>query len=129
MKTFRLVVLPLVAVLVAAFAGHVLAADVKKLDVKVGEEYFVCNCGEKCPCDTISSQEGQCSCGNDLVKAKVTKVEGDKAMFKAEGWEKEVEFDLVAKYTCSCPADCPCKTISQKPGKCGCGKELKEVKM
>ncbi len=129
MKPFRLAVLVLVVVLAAAFVGHVVAADVKKLDVKVGEEYYVCNCGEKCPCDTISTQKGQCGCGRDMVKGKVTKVEGDKAMFQAEGWEKEVEFDLVAKYTCSCAADCPCKTISQKPGKCGCGKELKEVKM
>lgn len=129
MKSFRFAVPILMAVLAVAFAGLAVAADVKKLDVKVGEEYFVCNCGEKCPCDTISTKEGQCGCGKELVKAKVTKVEGDKAMFQAEGWEKEVEFDLVAKYTCACAADCPCKTISQKPGKCGCGKELKEVKM
>ena len=26
-------------------------------------------------------------------------------------------------YVCVCP-DCPCSTISKKPGKCGCGKDL-----
>jgi len=118
-----------VLALAVGIVGAVVAADIKKLDAKVGEEYYVCNCGEKCPCDTISTKAGQCGCGKDLVKAKVTKVAGDKAMFKADGWEKEIEFDLVAKYTCACGADCPCKTVSQKPGKCGCGRELTEVKM
>jgi hypothetical protein len=127
MKGRNLLYVSVVLALAVAFAGAVVAADVKKLDVKVGEEYYVCNCGEGCPCDTISSRTGQCGCGQDLVKAKVTKVEGDKAMFKAEKWAKEVEFDLVAKYTCACGPDCPCKTISQKPGKCGCGKELKPI--
>src|SRR4030067_2735809 len=104
------------------------AARVGKLDASVGAAYFVCACGEGCPCDTISSKKGQCSCGRDLVEAKVTRVEGDKAWFKAEGREKEVEFSLVAKYSCACGADCPCKTISQTPGKCVCGRELQEVK-
>jgi hypothetical protein len=114
--------------LAVGLVGYAVAAGVEKLDAKVGASYFVCNCGEKCPCDTIASQKGQCSCGRDLVVAKVTRVEGDKAWFKAEGWEKEVEFELVAKYSCACGADCPCKTISQNSGKCGCGRELQEVK-
>ena len=128
MRSARLVVSSLVIALAVGLVGYAVAAGVGKLDAKVGDAYFVCACGEGCPCDTISSKKGQCSCGRDLVEAKVTRVEGDKAWFKAEGWEKEVEFDLVAKYSCACGADCPCKTISQNPGKCVCGRELQEVK-
>lgn len=109
-----------VAVLAAAAGG-------KKLDVKVGDSYYVCNCGDACPCDTISGKEGKCSCDKPLVKAKVTKAEGDKAFFKADGWDKEREFALVGKYACACGPECKCDTISQNPGKCPCGAELKKV--
>lgn len=129
MKTARRLVSALVLALAVGFAGIVVAAGIGRLDVNVGDAYFVCACGEGCPCDTISSKEGPCSCGRDLVAAKVTRIEGDRAWFRAEGWEKEAEFHLVAKYACACGTDCPCKTISQKPGKCGCGRELEEVKM
>lgn len=50
------------------------AAEKGKLDLKVGEERYVCNCGEKCACKTISMNQGKCTCGNDMVKAKVVKV-------------------------------------------------------
>ena len=60
-----------------------------KLDVKVGESYYVCNCGEGCDCHTISSKAGECSCGQDLVQAEVSRVEEGRAFFKAEGWEEE----------------------------------------
>ena len=29
-----------------------------------------------------------------------------------------------AIYWCDCGAECKCKTVSTKPGKCGCGKEM-----
>ncbi|MGB8088196.1 MAG: hypothetical protein WCE84_02165, partial [Candidatus Rhabdochlamydia sp.] len=54
--------------------GFAYQSSTGKLDVKAGEEYYVCNCTD-CPCDTISGVKGKCGCGNDLVKAKVTKVE------------------------------------------------------
>jgi hypothetical protein len=28
-------------------------------------------------------------------------------------------------YVCNCGADCKCKTVATKPGKCGCGMDLK----
>ncbi len=107
----------------------VLAAVVNgKIDLKVGDELYACNCGESCPCMTMSRNPGNCSCGNEMVKAKVLKVEEDTAMLKAESWEKERPFKLTGKYVCACGPECKCDTISQNPGKCTCGVELKELK-
>jgi hypothetical protein len=100
-----------------------------KLDVKVGDQFYVCNCGEGCACNTISRKPGKCTCAHDeMVKATVTRVEGDVAYFKAEGWDKERPFKTVGKYMCACGPECGCDTISQKPGKCACGKKMKKVK-
>lgn len=98
-----------------------------KFEVKAGNELYVCACGERCPCDTISNNPGKCPCEADLVKAKVVKVEKDKAYFKAEGWKKERAFKTGGKYTCACPSACKCDTISQNPGKCTCGVEMKKI--
>ncbi len=95
--------------------------------VKAGDELYVCDCGEKCPCDSMSNNPGQCTCGKDLVKAKVTRVEKEKAFFKAEGWSKERALKTAGKYTCACPPACKCDTISQNPGKCTCGVEMKKL--
>ena len=109
-----------------ALMGLAYQSATGKLDVKAGEEYYACNC-TGCPCNTISSLKGKCGCGNDLVKAKVTRVEKDKAYFKADAWDKERSFNTVGKYICACGPTCSCKTVSQKPGKCGCGHDLKQV--
>ena len=98
-------------------------AATSKMNVKVGDEIYVCNCGEACDCDTISRNPGNCTCGKPLVKAKVTKVE--KGMIYVEGQTKG--FKSVGKYACACGPACKCDTISQKPGKCTCGKEMKKV--
>jgi hypothetical protein len=108
---------------VLAFA----AAEKGKLDLKVGDERYVCNCGESCPCNTISMNAGKCTCGKDMVKAKVVKVDKGKADFMAEGWKKERSFKTVGKYMCNCSPDCKCGTISQNPGKCTCGSEMKKI--
>lgn len=104
------------------------AAEVKngKLYLKVGDEVYICGCGEGCGCDTISMKPGKCACGADLVKAKVTKVEKGKAYFMVDGKERVLK--TAGKYACACGAGCNCDTISQKPGKCHCGKDMKEVK-
>ena len=47
----------------------------EKMDLKVGDEIYACNCGEGCDCKTLSRLPGKCGCGNDLVKAKVVKIE------------------------------------------------------
>ncbi len=98
-----------------------------KMELKVGDEVYVCNCGEKCPCNTMSRKAGKCSCGKDMVKAKVTKVEEGKAYVMAPGWEKERAFKTTGKYACACGKGCKCNTISQNPGKCACGKKMKKV--
>ena len=119
------VILPMV--LVMAVVAFALAAESGKLSLKVGDERYVCNCGEKCACNTISMNEGKCTCGSDMVKAKVTKVEKGKASFKAAAWEKERSFKTVGKYVCNCAPGCKCGTISQNPGKCTCGTEMKKI--
>lgn len=109
------------ALVLSAYAG-----SNGKMDLKVGDEVYACNCGEKCPCNTLSRNPGKCTCGKELVKAKVTKVEEGKAYLMAKGWEKERVFKTTGKYACNCPG-CKCGTISQNPGKCSCGVEMKKV--
>jgi hypothetical protein len=96
-----------------------------EMKLKVGDEVYVCGCGEGCPCLTMSKAAGKCSCGNDLVKTKVTKVEKGKATVMVNG--KEQVFPTKGKYACACGPSCNCDTISQSPGKCSCGKEMKPV--
>jgi len=117
----------LISLLVAAvLAFAVIAFADKTLPVyKQGETVYVCACGEGCDCKTISRKEGKCSCGNALGKGVVSSVEGDTAMIKLDG--KEIAFTTKAKHTCNCGEVCNCGTISQKPGKCSCGKEMKKV--
>ena len=121
------VLLTLAVLLSLAVVAVSFAASAKPV-FKVGEEVYVCNCGETCNCDTISKHPGQCVCGKDMVKAKVTCVEKGKVMVQGEGWEKPRAFKTVAKYACACGPKCDCDTISQKPGKCPCGTEMKQVK-
>ena len=119
----------MLGVLVSMMAvSLVFAGEKSTLDLKVGDEIYACNCGDDCPCKTMSKNAGNCTCGKEMVKAKVVKVEGGMAMLKAEGWPAERAFPTTGKYMCACGPDCPCDTISQNPGKCTCGKEMKEVK-
>ncbi len=105
----------------------VLAADKTKLVLKAGNEIFACNCGDECPCKSMSRNAGKCTCGKEMVKAKVISVKSGNASLKAQGWDKERQFPLKGKYACACGPDCKCDTISQSPGKCTCEKEMKKV--
>jgi hypothetical protein len=118
----------IVALLSLMMVGAAFAATSGKMNLKVGEEVYVCNCGPSCPCHTMSMKEGNCTCGHKMVKAKVTKVEKDMAYVKAEGWEKPRGFSTQGEYMCACGPSCTCNMISQKPGKCVCGEDLKPVK-
>jgi hypothetical protein len=124
MKKWFVFLLALVALGMAGLA--IAAVEHGKITLKVGDEVNVCGCGEGCPCETISRKEGNCSCGKPLVKGKVTKVEEGTAMIEING--KERLFKTTGKYQCMCGAKCKCDTISQKPGKCGCGMAMQEVK-
>ena len=116
-------VLVLTLVFTMALATLALAAKTK-MTAKVGDELYVCGCGEACPCDTMSRNAGQCTCGKDLIKTKVTKVE--KGMITVESRKKP--FISKGKYACACGPECKCDTISQNPGNCSCGKKMMEVK-
>jgi hypothetical protein len=123
----RVLCLALVAFLALALAGSV-CAEGAKMDLKAGDSVYACNCGENCPCQTMSKKPGNCVCAKEMVQAKVTKVEGGKAFLTAKGWEKPRPFAMVGKFACACDPKCDCNTISQKPGKCVCGEEMKPVK-
>jgi hypothetical protein len=111
----------------ALAAGSLAFASAGKVDFKAGDDVYACGCGDACDCLTISYKAGPCSCGKELVKAKVAAVEDGKVLVKADGWEKARAFKSSGAYVCACGEACPCKTISQKPGKCGCGKDLKKA--
>lgn len=96
--------------------------------LKVGDEVFVCGCGEKCPCDTLSNKGGRCTCAREIkpmVKAKVQSVEDDSTVLSIDGMDRPVI--TKPKYVCGCASDCNCETASQTPGNCTCGAELKKV--
>ena len=100
-------------------------ADIRgKATVKVGEEIYVCNMGETCPCDTMAKKPGNCKCGKALIKTRVTRVEDDSIFVES----RKRGFKGTGKYACACGEACNCDTIGQKPGKCVCGREMKEVR-
>jgi hypothetical protein len=88
-------------------AGSVCAACMTRkchvLAVKDGKAQC-CACPKDCKC-TVKEGDTKCSCGKDVQSC-----------------------DLKGKFVCDCGADCTCNRIAAKPGKCGCGKEMKEVK-
>lgn len=131
-------VLSLAAIVAFVCVGYVMAGGVEKLELKAGQKYFVANCGKEYRCNAVSTIPGKCPCGKDMVEATAVKVdpirtwripvtvEGGTARFKAEGWATEREFDIIAKYRC---ATGRCKMISQIPGKCACGEDMKASKV
>ena len=91
---------------------------------KAGDTIYVCQCGKACKCGTMSNKTGKCGCGKELVKATVTRMEDGTVFYTIDG--QEFSAPAAGKYVCPC-AGCKCKTVSQKPGKCACGKEMKKV--
>jgi hypothetical protein len=113
-----------VAISVLSFAG-----STGKLQLQTGDEIYACDCGEGCPCQSMSRSAGNCTCGKAMVKATVAQVQANKVDLKAGSWEKARSFITVGKYACDCPPECKCDTISQNPGNCTCGKAMKKVEM
>ena len=122
---------------IAAFMGivvfsilNVAWADSPKMSLKSGDEAYVCACGPACDCMTMSMKPGNCVCNRPMVKAKVAYVEGDWAVMKIaegnSGYSLQA-FKAQGKYACACGSGCTCNTVSQKEGKCACGKEMKKV--
>jgi hypothetical protein len=122
----KILIFGLALIMTTVFAGAALA-ETGKMALKVGDSVYVCNCGPECPCNTMAKKAGKCVCDKDMVEAKVTKVEDGEAYVQAQGWEKPRAFKTVGMYACACGPQCDCTTISQKPGKCVCGMEMKKV--
>jgi hypothetical protein len=90
------------------------------LEAKAGDEIYLCLCAT-CDCHIVALKPGKCACGEDLAKVTVTEVKGHVATFVADGKTQTVS--LKGNYACGCGAGC-CQMISDKPGKCGCGRDL-----
>ena len=118
----KLLILTLVFTLALASLA---IADKTKMTAKVGDELYVCACGEGCPCDMMSRNPGKCTCDKDMVKTKVTKVEKGKITVES----RNKPFVSKGKYVCDCGPECKCDTISQNPGNCTCGKKMKMVEV
>ena len=88
--------------------------------MRTGDTIYVCSCAT-CECHVVSLKPAKCGCGHDLVKVNVTEVKGQVATFELDG--KIQTAKLTGKYACACGSDC-CRMISDKPGKCACGKDL-----
>ena len=124
----KCLLLMMALLLVISVAGLVLAdlGTKAKFEAKAGDVIYVCGCGDGCDCGSLAKKEGQCSCGKDLIKTSVTKIEKGLVYYKLDG--KELSAPQTGKYACGCGDGCNCGSISQKPGKCGCGKDMVKVK-
>jgi hypothetical protein len=140
--TFLVTLLAVATCVVISFAAQ--KNEEAKTSVTEGSLLYVCNCGDQCKCNTVSTKPGKCGCGQDLVPMHVLKIEKGEAVLctcgkgcdckinEADptkcGCGKNVKrVSLKGLYVCNCGAGCDCNTISDKPGKCRCGNELKKV--
>lgn len=119
---FMLFVLIPTSILAVAYADQKTT-----MDLKMGDEVYVCNCGSECACNTMAHKPGDCACGKAMVKAKVARVKEGTAYLKADNWKGERPFKTTGNYVCACGPACACGAISQKPGKCPCGMEMKKA--
>ena len=124
----KLVLIVMALSLVAAAVGLVFADKGPSglFSAKAGDEIYVCACGESCKCGTLAHKEGNCGCGQKLVKTALTKVEKGKVFYKVDN--KEISAPLQGKYACGCGEGCGCGFVSQKAGNCACGKPMVKVK-
>jgi hypothetical protein len=126
MKKSVLLVLSLLFVVAAVGLAFAAKGPTGKFEAKAGDTIYVCGCGEGCDCGTLGKKEGTCSCGKALVKTTVNKVENGKVFYTLDG--KELSASMTGKYACGCGDGCNCGSISQKPGKCACDKDMVKVK-
>jgi len=132
----------LVMLLSGCAAKQTASADADRQDV-----LYTCNCGPECKCNTVSTKPGNCACGAPLKWGHVLKSEGDEVILCqcAEGCQckgldpndptkcacgnpvKRVNLKGTGVYYCNCGGSCQCNTVSDKPGLCKCGMQLKKV--
>ncbi len=123
MKKTRMLLMSLL--LLIGLMSFALAGDQAKAQFKVGDTVYVCNCGDACHCGSLSQKPAKCTCGEEMAAAKITKVDGDTITVNVNGKEKTLKTDEM--YTCACGPNCNCGYMSNKPGKCACGKPLKKM--
>lgn len=107
---------------------------------------YSCACGDQCNCGTVSTKPGKCKCGVEMKWGHVLKIEGNEAILCqcGEGCQcggldakdptkcvcgnpvKRVSLEGTGVYFCNCGSSCYCNTVSDKPGNCRCGMELKK---
>jgi hypothetical protein len=125
MKKSILLVLSLLFVFSAVSLAFAAKGPSGKFDAKVGDTIYACGCGAGCECGTLGKQEGNCGCGQKMVKTTITKIEKDRVYYTIDG--KELSAPAKGKYACGC-GECDCGYVAQKPGKCGCDKDMVKVK-
>lgn len=110
---------------------------------KAAEGYkYVCACGTECPCGTNCDKPGNCACGKPMMYKKVLRDFGTtfgicpdpncklEAVSKEDpkkcacGLDLQI-FPVKGRYACDC-AGCDCNCTARQPGKCVCGKEMKQ---
>jgi hypothetical protein len=126
MKKSVLIVLALLLLCAAAVLAFADKGTTGTFDAKAGDTIYACGCGAGCDCGSLGKKEGTCSCGKELVKTTVNKVENGKVFYTIAG--KELSAPTQGKYVCGCGGGCDCGSVSQKPGKCSCGKDMVKVK-
>jgi len=144
MRTVRMLTVVLLTALlfISLSTDGSAAAEEERQDV-----LYTCNCGPACKCNTVSTKPGACTCGAPLKWGHVIKIEGNEAILCqcAEGCKcsglnaedpskcacgtpvKRMSLEKTGIYFCNCGGSCTCNTVSDKPGTCKCGMELKRV--
>ena len=125
MKKNILLVLSLMFVFAAVSLVFAAKGPDGKFNAKVGDDIYACGCGDGCDCGSLGKKEGTCSCGQKMVKTKVSKTEKGRVYYKIGG--KEFSAPIQGKYACGCGDGCDCGSIGQKPGKCGCDKDMVKI--
>jgi len=143
MKITRMFKIVLVGLLLCGLSAPLWAEEgaTERQDV-----LYVCDCGDDCHCNTMSTEAGTCSCGKPMKWHHVVKVEGDEALLCtcAKGCQCTIDAEDSGKcscgmpvkrvslkgqgiYFCNCGGSCTCNTLSETPGPCRCGMKLKKV--
>lgn len=117
----RMALLVWLACLMVIGSAQFSSASDKYMDVQTGDELYAGNCGSDC--QSMAKRPGNCTCGVKMVKARVVKSGGDKAILISDEWGGMKLFKIVGNYSCNCP-DCNCGMVSQHPGYCCCGVEM-----
>lgn len=105
---------------------------------------YVCNCGDECACGTVAVEPGTCSCGTELKRAHLVKVEGNEGLLCTCDGDctctidpedatkcscgtgvRRVSFEGTGLHFCNCGGgSCTCNHVTAAPGRCACGMEL-----